>query len=222
MDLYSFMNKIYLEYDVRKYFEQIVSLKGKRVIDWGCNHGNMLKYQECDFEYIGLDVDKELIDQNKRKWPEHTWVHLDAHNHQYNRDGNDEWKNIETDLVLMFSIFTHMTVFEMKKYMKQIKSPLLSTFVPTNDEKMLRRALNYRLKDRPDVFDKVYNKEYAYVVGTPEDVIVYEGLEQMPRLNNAWYFLVVHHTDYMSQFGDIIETKYESGIESTQHCLYRK
>lgn len=216
------MNKIYLEYDVRKYFEQITPLKGKRVIDWGCNHGNMLKYKECDFKYIGLDVDKELIDQNKEKWPQHEWIHLDAHNHQYNLNGGDEWIDIDADLVLMFSIFTHMSISEMKKYIREIKSPLLTTFIPSNDEVMLRRALNYRLNHRPEIFDQVYNQEYAYIVATPEDVMVYVGIEEMPKLNNVWYFLVVHHPDYIGQFGDVIKTKYETGIESTQHCLYRK
>ena len=57
--------KIYLDYDVRKYFERMVPLKGKRVVDWGCNHGNMLKYQPCDFEYVGVDVDWELIEENR-------------------------------------------------------------------------------------------------------------------------------------------------------------
>jgi hypothetical protein len=216
------MNKIYLEYDVRKYFEQIVPLKGKKVVDWGCNHGNMLKYQECDFKYIGLDVDKELILQNKERWPEHTWIHLNVHNHQYNKSGKNEWIDIKADLVLMFSIFTHMTISEMKQYIEKIKSPLLSTFIPSDNEAMLRRALNYRLKERPDIFDKVYNKEYAYIVGTPEDVIVYTGFEEIPKMNNVWYFLVSHHTDFMKQFGDIIKTNYESGIESTQNCLYIK
>ena len=216
------MNKIYLEYDVRKYFEEIVNLKGKKVIDWGCNHGNMLKYKECDFEYIGIDVDKQLIDENKKTWPQHEWIHLDAHNHQYNPLGGNEWIDLDADLVLMFSIFTHMSISEMKKYIQKIKPPLLSTFIPSNNEVMLRRALNYRLSHRPDVFDQVYNKDYAYIVSTPEDAMVYTGIEEMPKLNNAWYFLVVHHPDYISQFGDVIETKYETGIESTQHCLYRK
>lgn len=216
------MNKIYLEYDVRKYFEQITSLKGKKVVDWGCNHGNMLKYQTCDFEYIGIDVDEEIIKQNRQRWPEHTWLYLDAHNHQYNPTGNNQWIEVDVNIVLMFSIFTHTTISEMQKYIKKIKSTLLSTFIPSNDEKMLRRALNYRLSHRPDIFDKVYGKEYAYIVATPEDVIVYTGIKEMPKLNNVWYFLVVHHTDYMKQFGDVVETKYETGIESTQHCLYRK
>ena len=115
-----------------------------------------------------------------------------------------------------------MTISEMKRYLQKIQSPLYSTFIPTDDETMLRRALNYRLKDRPDVFEQVYNKEYAYVVATPEDVMVYEGLEDIPRMNNVWYFLVAHHMDYMKQFGEVIPTDYETGIESTQHCLYRK
>jgi len=214
--------KIYLEYDVRKYFERMISLKGKRVVDWGCNHGNMLKYQQCDFEYVGVDVDRELIEKNRHIWPEYEWHHLDAYNHQYWQNGKDEELDLPADVTLMFSIFTHMTVSEMKRYIQKIQSPLYSTFIPTDNEFMLRRALNYRLKDRPDVFDQVYNKEYAYVVATPEDVIVYEGLEDMPRMNNVWYFLVAHHTDYMKQFGEVIQTDYETGIESTQHCLYRK
>jgi hypothetical protein len=216
------MNKIYLEYNVRKYFEQIVPLKGKRVVDWGCNHGNMLKYQECDFDYTGIDVDNEIIKQNIQRWPNHKWIHLDTYNHQYNAKGGNEWIDVDADLVLMFSIFTHMTVSEMKKYIKKIKSPLLSTFIPSDDERMLHTALNYRLSHRPDIFNKVYNKEYAYIVGTPEDIIVYEGIEEMSKIKNAWYFLVVHHTDYMKQFGEIYKTKYDFGIESTQHCLCKR
>ena len=147
--------KIYLEYDVRKYFERMISLKGKRVVDWGCNHGNMLKYQQCDFEYVGVDVDRELIEKNRHIWPEYEWHHLDAYNHQYWQNGKDEELDLPADVTLMFSIFTHMTVSEMKRYIQKIQSPLYSTFIPTDNEFMLRRALNYRLKDRPDVFDQV-------------------------------------------------------------------
>ena len=216
------MNQIYLEYDVRKYFERIISLKDKTVVDWGCNHGNMLKYTECDFNYIGLDIDQSLIDKNKKKWPQHKWIHLDSHNHQYNQTGKEDWIDIEADIVLMFSIFTHMPVLKMKKYIKKIKTPLLTTFIPSNDEHMLKKALSYRLNHRPDVFEKVYDSEYSYVVATPEDVVVYQSIEDIPKLSNVWYFLSIHHTEYMQKFGDVIETNYDNGIESTQHCLYKK
>jgi|TARA_B100001094_G_scaffold328684_1_gene389648 hypothetical protein len=212
-------NQIYLKYNVREYFENIVSLKDKVVVDWGCNHGNMLEYQPCDFDYIGLDIDKYIIEQNRSKWPQHEWIHMDAHNHQYHPHGGNEWAEIRPhDLVLMFSIFTHMDVDTMHEYIGKMEAPLLSTFIPSNDKEKLQTALGYRLTS--DLYTQVLDKPFCYIVATPDDVLIYENIRSMPFKDpKIWYFLVVHHPDYMRQYGEIIDTPYETGIRNTQLCL---
>lgn len=211
-------NQIYLKYNVREYFENIIPLKDKTVVDWGCNHGNMLEYQPCDFDYIGLDIDKNIINQNKIKWPHYQWIHMDAFNHQYNPDGGNEWPVIRKhDLVLMFSIFTHMDIVSMDSYIKRMQSPLLTTFIPSDDKEKLQTALGYRLTS--ELYQLVLNKPFCYIVATPNDVLVYDNIWSMPKLKNVWYFLVVHSRDFMSQYGKIIETPFATGIRSTQVCL---
>ena len=44
-------------------------------------------------------------------------------------------------------------------------------------------------------------------------------LDLDPKDPKIWYFLVVHHPDYMRQYGEIIDTPYETGIRNTQLCL---
>ena len=117
----------------------------------------------------------------------------------------------------MFSIFTHMTVSEMKSYINLMTAPLLTTFIPTDDEEKLRRALGYRLTS--DLADQIKDKPFCYVAGTPQGVVIYDQFDDLPRLGNVWYFLACHHTDYMAQFGEVIPPPFEEGIRSTQLCL---
>ena len=49
-----------------------INIKGKKILDIGCGLGDMVEYinfkTDGDFEYIGIDIAKELINDSKKKF----------------------------------------------------------------------------------------------------------------------------------------------------------
>ena len=212
---------MYLEYDVRDYFEKIVSLRGKRVCDWGCNHGNMINYKPVDFTYTGVDVDLKIIQAMTIKEPYHKWIHFDYYNHQYNnKDTKSVWPDVgPQDMFLLYSVFTHMDVATMKKHIDYFTADTYATFFDSTNISIIERVLNFRLDKELSKY--VYNKDIAYVVKLKDDVIVYTDIEQIPEMRNAQYMLSFYSPAFMRQYGFVnhAERYYVDGILSTESCL---
>ena len=146
---------MYIEYPVRDYFEEYTDdLTGLRVLDYGCNHANFLRYEPFAGEYTGLDIIPSIIEQNKRKYPQHKWLLLDKFNYQYRNEAVKEyWPDLEQyDVVLAYSVFTHTSFQEFKATIKKLKQhtpTVLATFMSTSD----RQSLIKIFTNRPEYFD---------------------------------------------------------------------
>ncbi len=213
---------MYLEYDVRDYFEKIVSLKDKRVCDWGCNHGNLINYHPVDFTYTGVDVDLKLIQAMTIKEPYHKWIHFDYYNHQYNNQNTkNSWPDVGAqDLYLLYSVLTHMDVETMKEHINYFDADIYATFFDSTNRDLLKYILGYRLDS--SIADKVYNKDISYVIKLKDDILIINDTEKIPRMSNAQYMLTFYSPNYISQYGQVehIEKNYESGMLSTEPCMY--
>lgn len=102
--------------------------RGKRVLDFGGNKGNLLLDPECTIRhehYYCLDVIREAIEEGRRTFPEAHWVHYDRYNCSFNPEGVADLAvpefGVEFDFILAYSVFTHTTLHEMKDLVRQLR-----------------------------------------------------------------------------------------------------
>lgn len=128
--------KNYFKYNVREYFEQYIDFSNKSVLDFGCNNGNFIRYNPHS-QYTGIDINKEIIDINKTKYPQYQWLYYNGYNYMYNKNGTEklQLKN-QYDIVVAFSVITHMYESEMLEVIDNLKNKcgklLLSYYSNTN------------------------------------------------------------------------------------------
>ena len=102
--------------------------RGKRVLDFGGNKGNLLRDPACTIrhrDYYCLDVIREAIDEGRQTFPEAHWVHYDRYNCSFNRSGVEDLPvpdfEVKFDFILAYSVFTHTTLAEMKDLVSQLQ-----------------------------------------------------------------------------------------------------
>ena len=98
------------------YFDAIVpSFEGKRILDFGCNKGNLLRSSDKKLlpsQYTGIDIDSQAIAHANVKYPEATWLHYNRKNLLYHPTGDASLPVFDQkfDLILSYSVFSHMDI----------------------------------------------------------------------------------------------------------------
>ena len=131
--------------------------RGKRVLDFGGNKGNLLLDPACAIrhqDYYCLDVISEAIEEGRKTFPDAHFIHYDRYNCSFNPDGVRELPipdlGVEFDFILAYSVFTHTTFEEMKELVAQLQQHLAPggslafTFIDPNWKGNLRWRLEKR------------------------------------------------------------------------------
>jgi hypothetical protein len=128
--------------------------RGKRVLDFGGNKGNLLLDPACTIrhqDYYCLDVISEAIEEGRKTFPEANFIHYDRYNCSFNPDGVRELPvpdlGVEFDFILAYSVFTHTTFEEMKELVGQLRkrgATLAFTFIDPHWNGNLRWRLEKR------------------------------------------------------------------------------
>ena len=122
---------------------------------------------------IPINRINKVLKNNKNKFPQHTWIHYNKYNYQYNCNLHivDTWPNLPNniDTVIAFSVFTHTTFEEYQYTTSKLQQHLsndgniLSTFFSSLDKKTLYSVLSHRpeyFKDcQEDIVDKLFKKD---------------------------------------------------------------
>jgi hypothetical protein len=102
--------------------------RGKRVLDFGGNKGNLLLDPACTIrhqDYYCLDVIGEAIEEGHQTFPDANFIHYDRYNCSFNPEGVRELPvpdlGVEFDFILAYSVFTHTTFEEMKELVAQLR-----------------------------------------------------------------------------------------------------
>jgi hypothetical protein len=102
--------------------------RGKRVLDFGGNKGNLLLDPACTIrhqDYYCLDVIGEAIEEGRKSFPDANFIHYDRYNCSFNPEGVRELPvpdlGVEFDFILAYSVFTHTTFEEMKELVAQLR-----------------------------------------------------------------------------------------------------
>jgi hypothetical protein len=128
--------------------------RGKRVLDFGGNKGNLLLDPSCTIrhdDYYCLDVISDAIGEGQHNFPDAHFVHYDRYNCSFNPEGVRDLPvsdlGIEFDIILAYSVFTHTTFEEMIDLVAQLQQRLARggilafTFIDPHWNENLRRRL---------------------------------------------------------------------------------
>jgi SAM-dependent methyltransferase len=117
-----------------RYFDQVLEhpvWQGRKILDFGGNVGGFLASagDQINFEdYWCLDLNQEVIEQGRLKYPSAHFFHYNRYSSQYNPTGLRELPvpdlGLRFDLVLAFSVFTHTHQTEMLELVQQLHGQL--------------------------------------------------------------------------------------------------
>lgn len=227
---------MYLIYDVANYFNSITDLTGKKILDFGCNHANFLKYG-FDGDYTGIDVDASIIQKNRLCYPKHKFIHYNRHNNQYNISNVKCPIPLEEkyDIICAFSVFTHTCYKEFFETIKELKSYLtdggkiLVTYIDISNKENLRLMFNFRydiLKNiNVDDFLQDVNKfNTVSIVVDMEDLqtSIYYNQYKIEDFNKPTYFITMYNEEWLVDKigGRVVDVTYNyNDIRAAQKCL---
>lgn len=154
--------------------------KGKTVLDFGGNIGNILHHPESTIDhdrYWCIDVSKDAIEAGRKAAPAAHFVFYDRYNVEYNPHGIKGLPpprvGSEFDFILCLSVFTHTAkneMIEMVSHLKSIlgrKGRLAVTFLdphyvpPGTSKSNLRYYLEQRLEDKSAVLVNTFLEQAA-------------------------------------------------------------
>ncbi len=105
--------------------------RGKAVLDFGGNAGNMLLNPDClirQENYYCVDVLREAVEEGRERFPRAHWFHYDRYNCSFNPEGSEDAPvpdaGVEFDMILAYSVFTHATREEMRDLVGQLRARL--------------------------------------------------------------------------------------------------
>ena len=105
--------------------------RGKRVLDFGGNKGNLLHDPACAIrhqDYYCVDVISDAIDEGRRTFRNAHFVHYDRYNCSFNPEGVRDLPvpdlGVEFDFILAYSVFTHTSLEEMTDLIGQLRQRL--------------------------------------------------------------------------------------------------
>lgn len=227
---------MYLIYDVAKYFDCIEPLENKKILDFGCNHANFLRFGFSG-DYTGIDVDKDVIEQNKKEFLEYNFIHYNAHNNQYNISNESSKIPLKEkyDLICAFSVFTHTcfeeyesTVQNLKTYLSN-KGKILTTFIDISDKENIIKMFNYRADlfeniDRKEFLSKIENCYTATIAIRMFDKAteIYYNTMKIPNYNTPTYFITLYKSNWLEHKlnGKVVDvTDMFDDIRGAQKCL---
>ena len=105
--------------------------RGKNVLDFGGNVGNMLRDPSCTIDeerYWCIDVVRESIERGKETFPKSHWIFYDRYSFFFNPQGSHEiaLPEIETlfDYIVAYSVFTNTSRTDMLDLVSQLEKKL--------------------------------------------------------------------------------------------------
>ena len=105
--------------------------RGKSVLDFGGNIGNMLRDPNSTIEperYWCLDVDRESLEVGRSRWPDAHWVHYDRHCFFFNPTGVPGLPvpdlGRDFDYIVAYSVFPNTTRKDMLELVPQLERML--------------------------------------------------------------------------------------------------
>jgi hypothetical protein len=101
--------------------------RGKRVLDFGGNCGNILRAPECEIDHASywcVDISPDGLAAGRRDFPQAHWIWYDRYNISFHPAGSRSAPiprfDHAFDYILAYSVFTHMELLEMDQTAAQL------------------------------------------------------------------------------------------------------
>jgi hypothetical protein len=116
------------------YFDEVLEhpvWKGRKILDFGGNVGTFLggARDRIDLEnYWCLDLNLDVVEQGRRKYPQAHFLHYNRYSSQYNPNGIRHLPipelGVKFDIIMAFSVFTHTDRSEMMELVGSLRKML--------------------------------------------------------------------------------------------------
>lgn len=206
------------------YFDEVLghpNWRGSKVLDFGGNIGNFLLGAGDNVkhsDYWCIDLNTSVIDQGRRNFPLANFVHYDRYNSQFNPRGIRYHKipdcGVSFDIILAFSVFTHIDRFEMVELVESLRKMLTPDGVlaftfcdPRYDRSLSDPTL-------PPGSDVRKNLERERILNSPRDIDI--KVEQACR---ARWSVVIDEDVYLEP-GDELSHQKRVGKPNESYCSY--
>lgn len=167
---------------------QWLSIKpNQKILDIGCGCGRIaihfLNYLNEQGQYIGLDSNKKLLSYCADNISEinrnFQFEFIDAYNGAYSREGKLKCKDIifpiedeSVDIVIMWSVFTHMYLEDIDAYLKEIYRVLKKGGLFISSFNLYNKFISNQIKMKKAYLDikyRINEDSYSLDKETPEN-----------------------------------------------------
>jgi SAM-dependent methyltransferase len=206
------------------YFDEIFGRpdwRGKKVLDFGGNIGTFLAGaagRVAPEDYWCIDINREVVEQGRREWPNAHFIHFDRYSPQYNALGKRNLPipdpGVRFDFILAFSVFTHTDRSEMIELvggLRRMLAPggaLAFTFC---DPRWDRSRSDPGLPPGSDV-RKMLERHGDMTTPAERDAIVERAMR------SDWCVLI--DTDFYADPGDELSNQTRTGNPLESYCSY--
>src|SRR5689334_3582429 len=193
--------------------------RGKNVLDFGGNIGNMLRDPSCTIDeerYWCVDVVRESIERGRELFPKSHWIFYDRYSFFFNPQGAKQLELPEIDAlfdyVVAYSVFTNTSRTDMLELVSHLQNKLASsgvlafTFIDPNYHSWPGRDPRNNL---------VWRLEREIYLENTLEVDV-QGIAE--RAKDAAWFLLVNGEDLYLETEQINDYKPEQ--QRTYHMFY--
>lgn len=218
------------------------------VLDFGGNAGNILMHPASTIEpskYWSLDVSQDAIKLGRQDFPEAHWLFYNRYNFSFNPDGIRNlplpFRQERFDLILAYSVFTHIALREMKPLVEdlvELLQPggrLAFSFIDHNyyswpgeyegnnfqwrlEHIIERRKFNLNVAE---YLERVRQARWCILV---DDIDLYIENDNLPDYspNRGKSFHVYHTAEFMKQLYPDAEIRPPVNREMHHCCIIRK
>lgn len=213
------------------YFDQVLEgpvWKGSKILDFGGNVGGFLTGAGGSVDhddYWCIDLHQAAIEEGRRNFPRAHFVHYNRYSSEFNPKGVRYLPvpdcGLKFDIILAFSVFTHVHKSEMIELAGQLRSMLAAsgafafTFIDGSYDKSLsdpalppgsdvrKRLESRRVRNSPSDIDDIVGRagRSNWCVLIDEDLHVEPGeeLSHQERLGKAGEsYITYYKTEYMA------------------------
>lgn len=152
-------------------------VRGKSVLDFGGNRGNILHFNpDIDRDkYTCVEVDKEPLEVGKGEFGTGNWIHYDRYNMDYNPGGSVDAKLPDIphhDCAWAYSVFSHTDCDEMVEivdWLAERSNTVVFSFLDINNRKVKQHFYDKRVEAQGQCVDFVDKTgDLAYLIGNNE------------------------------------------------------
>ena len=206
------------------YFDQVLdrpAWKGSKVLDFGGNIGTFLVGAGENVrhdDYWCIDLNSTVIEKGRSNFPRAHFVHYDRYNSQFNPHGIRSLEipdcGVKFDIILAFSVFTHIDYLEMSELVRALRKMLTPSgvFAFTFCDPRYDRSLSD--PNLPPGSDVRKNLERERLLNSQRDI----DIKVKQACESRW--CVVIDEELYVEPGDELGHQMRTGKANESYCSY--